>query len=32
MTYSATIALYEGTKPLGDNQIVVDIGRNSLYK
>lgn len=32
MTYSATIALYDGKKDLNDNQIVIDISRNSLYK
>lgn len=32
MTYSATIALYDGKKDLNDNQVVIDISRNSLYK
>ena len=32
MTYSATIKLYDGNKELNDNQIVIDISRNSLYK
>ncbi len=32
MTYSASIQLYEGNKDLKDNQIVIDISRNALYK
>ncbi len=32
MTYSATIQVYEGKKELKNNQTIIDISRNSLYK
>ncbi len=32
MTYSATIKVYDGNKELNNNQTIIDISRNSLYK
>ncbi len=32
MTYSATIQVYEGKKELRNDQTIIDISRNSLYK
>ncbi len=32
MTYSATIKVYDGKKDLNNNQTIIDISRNSLYK
>ncbi len=32
MTYSATIKAYEGNKELRNDQTIIDISRNSLYK
>lgn len=32
MTYSATIKVYEGKKEITNNQAVIDLSRNSLYK
>lgn len=32
MTYSATIKVYDGKKEITNNQAIIDISRNSLYK